>query len=166
MAKNIEQLGYQIFADGTIISRSGKPLIGGIDKKGYKRVCISDNGSQFTLKVHRVIAEKFIPNPENKPQVNHKDGNKLNNCVDNLEWVTNSENQLHAWSTGLNKISQFTISAIRNKNSKRVLNTETGECFLNSRIACEKLGLNYNTVRAKLNGNKRNDTTLMYYGSA
>lgn len=70
------------------------------DKDGYKLVSFR-NKKKFTKKVHRLIAKTFIPNPENKPQVNHLDGTKDNNHVDNLAWVTPSENILHAKSIGL-----------------------------------------------------------------
>ena len=67
------------------------------NSKGYKRIPIKYIGGKYvTESVHRLVAKAFIPNLENKPQVNHKDGNKLNNHVFNLEWVTNEENAEHA----------------------------------------------------------------------
>lgn len=63
-----------------------------IDKGGYVRVQLYYNYTQKGFLVHRLVAEAFIPNPNNYPQVNHKDENKLNNCVDNLEWCTNKYN--------------------------------------------------------------------------
>lgn len=71
------------------------------DHKGYMRVRIYIDGKRPTIKVHRAVAKAFIPNPENKPEVNHKDGNKENNRVDNLEWSTSCENTTHAYDTGL-----------------------------------------------------------------
>lgn len=62
-----------------------------------------EDGSRRTFKVHRMVAEKFISNPEGKPEVNHIDGNKENNNDYNLEWATHSENIKHAWDTGLLK---------------------------------------------------------------
>ena len=63
-----------------------------ISEKGYSIVQLNINGIKKNYRVHRLVAQAFIPNPDNLPQINHKDENKLNNCVDNLEWCTNKYN--------------------------------------------------------------------------
>lgn len=73
---------------------------------GYLTVAICKNGENKTCSVHRLVAEAFIPNLDGLPQVNHKDGCKFNNHVDNLEWCTQSENQQHAVRMGLKTIPQ------------------------------------------------------------
>jgi len=74
------------------------------NRYGYATVHLSDKKSK-RVSVHRLVAEAFVPNPNGKPQVNHKDGNKNNNRADNLEWVTASENVKHAYSSGLKRPS-------------------------------------------------------------
>lgn len=101
--KGFEQ--YKISTFGRVVSSKNflEPLIlkPSIDN-GYPRVkLIGLNGRKRRETIHRLVAETFLPNPEGKKQVNHKDGNKLNNCVNNLEWVTSSENLKHAHRTGL-----------------------------------------------------------------
>lgn len=89
----IEGGNYIVFEDGRIFKRLDPPASSG----GYRFVRIGKK----SYPLHRVIASAFIPNPENKPEVNHIDGNKSNNAVSNLEWVTRKENMQHALKTGL-----------------------------------------------------------------
>lgn len=72
-----------------------------LNDMGYLRVNLFINGKQKTFKIHRLIAELFVPNPDGKPEVNHLDGVKFNCHVSNLEWVTGAENNRHAYTTGL-----------------------------------------------------------------
>ena len=74
------------------------------NKKGYLKASLSYGGKSIKKRINRLVAIAFIDNPYNLPQVNHKDGNKENNSISNLEWVTNSENQKHA--TKLRRLSK------------------------------------------------------------
>ena len=94
---------YEITRDGHVINiHTGKEVKPQINGTGYYRVAI---GKKLKF-VHRLVAQKYIPNPENLPQVNHKDGNRLNNCADNLEWVSNRDNSLHALHNGWMRIEE------------------------------------------------------------
>lgn len=107
--------GYQVSNLGQIKGKNKKILSGGV-KKGYREVILVNNNVRYYKLVHRLVAEVFIPNPENKPQINHKDGNKLNNSVTNLEWCTASENMKHAYKQGLQK----PLYAKENPRAKKV----------------------------------------------
>ncbi|MFK4047275.1 HNH endonuclease signature motif containing protein [Roseomonas mucosa] len=89
--------GYSIREDGRITSRFGRIIKSQISNSGYLRVELA--GRKYFL--HRLLAQAFLANPEAMPVVNHIDGNKTNNLLSNLEWTTRSENQSHAYRTGL-----------------------------------------------------------------
>ena len=88
------------------------------DKKGYHRLRVTVEREKMSYKIHREVAKAFIPNPEHLPQVNHKDGNKSNNAVDNLEWITNIDNAHHAIENGLWE-NVFEGSRKENESRKR-----------------------------------------------
>lgn len=88
---------YQVSTWGRVRSvRTVKCLSPEANEKGYLRVDLySDDGTRKHCKVHRLVADAFVPNPDEKPQINRKDGNKQNNSITNLEWCTNAENAEH-----------------------------------------------------------------------
>ena len=89
---------YKIDTDGSIYNKYGKKLKPSDNGKGYLIVGLRVEGKYITKAVHRLLAEAFIDNPENKPEVNHIDANRLNNELNNLEWVSHGENIQHSYN--------------------------------------------------------------------
>lgn len=115
-----------------------------ITNKGYKKISLSINGKRKKFYIHRLVALMFLENNNpKKDNVNHKDGNKLNNIVENLEWCTSSENQIHAIEAGL-KPQNIPIAAI---------NLSTGEKqeFKSIKDCADKLNMFTNGIRRVLN---------------
>ena len=136
--------GFKARVDGTIIGKRGKPMKGHIDRCGYQEVLFSENGKTNQYRTHRLIAETFIPNPNNLRDVNHKDGNKLNNNVSNLEWCSHKDNVAHSFKNGLqtkatNQYGTYTVlqdddlQTILSLHSEGLLDREIAE-----RIGCSR----------------------------
>lgn len=97
---------YEIYDDGRLWSRNYNRFLipfknSQHKKKYYLAYKLCREGTEKTMSAHRLVAQAFIPNPDNLPVVNHKDGNTINNVVDNLEWVTHRQNVQHAYDTNL-----------------------------------------------------------------
>ena len=105
-----------IRSNGRKDNRKGKILKPNVDKYGYENITLSNKGFRKTFLVHRLVALVFIPNPLNKPTVNHKDGNKVNNDVSNLEWATHKEQKSHSIELGL---ADKNIDILKKSNEKR-----------------------------------------------
>lgn len=110
---------FQVSNFGNVYSkRTNKVLKQTVSRKGYSSISTrigGRNGKCYNLRIHRLVAEAFIPNPDVKDQVNHIDGDKLNNHVDNLEWNTQFENMQHAFRLGLMDLSKLEINNINSR---------------------------------------------------
>ena len=97
---------YLVRRDGTVKNGKTGKVLTPVKKDGYLVVRLIHQNKTKSVKVHRLVAEAFIPNPDNLPVVNHIDGNKANPQFENLEWVSFSENAKHAYRLGLNGVSE------------------------------------------------------------
>ena len=122
-------------------------LTGKKDKDGYIQVILSRNQKKKHCRLHRLVAETFIPNPNDKPVVNHKDKNVLNNTVDNLEWATVSENTKHGYETGRSVHGRSVIQYTKNM--------EYVACWKSIEKAARVLGVDQANICACCNGRQK-----------
>jgi hypothetical protein len=148
---------YQVSTHGEVKSLSRfnsrtERILTPVISKGYPVITLSKNNIHKIYSIHRLVAECFIPNPENKPEVNHINGIKTDCLCSNLEWCTSSENQLHAFRTGLQKpykhwIGKFGASHNRSKKVSQM--TKEGVLigtFENARHAEQLTGINHSGI--------------------
>lgn len=139
--------GYEgLYKVSNLGNVSGKKMLTpSKSSSGYYKVELYKDKISKVFWIHRLVAQTFLPNPDNKPQVNHKDGNKLNNILSNLEWVTVSENQIHAINSGLRLPSPM-IGKIGklNPNSIKVLQYDAYGNFIRVWDCLADIGRYYN----------------------
>lgn len=145
---------YEVSNIGRIRTTKGVAKKPGIGSNGYYRVSLSKNGVKIWHSVHRLVAIAFLPNPENKPCVNHIDNDRLNPIVNNLEWCTYQENTDHAVKIGVHgMIGRF--GADHNRSiAIESFNLKTGQSLIfgSGREAARKLGLHQACVTACVKG--------------
>ena len=130
---------YAITEDGKVWSyRSNRFLKTNINRSGYQYVVVSVGGERKTFTIHKLVAEAFIPNPEGKQQVNHKDEDKTNNKVENLEWMTAIENVNYGTRTLRTQTPVYCV--------------ELDRVFDGVREAARELGLHHNNISAVCRG--------------
>lgn len=144
--------------DRTVIGKNnskrliyGKELSKTDNGRGYDKVALQNDGrnTRKICKVHRLVAETFIPNPENKPEVNHINCNKKDNRVSNLEWSTSSENSKHAYDNNLKNVSRSKRVARINDEGKIL------EIFNSAREASNSYNLTHDGVSAVCRGKRK-----------
>lgn len=160
---------YLVTVEGRVFSlHTMRFLTLHVNNDGYNLVKIGNK----LHRIHRLVAQTYIPNPENKPEVNHMDGNKQNNMLCNLEWMTRSENMQHACDTGLLKVSELmrengrrSTNLIKGKNiytSKLVLDEETGIFYESAKEAADSIGVKPKYLWRRLSGEIKNNTNFKY----
>ena len=148
---------YKVSEDGRVFSFRLNREISQQQVRGYTTVTLYSKGKyRKTTYIHRLLAKAFLLNPENKPEVNHIDGNRGNNFLSNLEWVTHSENMKHAWNTGLLYLSQEVLrkrSITRSSrkhpahtSSIKILCITTGEVFENMMSAARQYTIHISNI--------------------
>ena len=135
---------YSISSDGEVRNDNNLYVLKQhLNNKGYPMVNLWKNNKGYWRTVHRIVALAFIPNPNNKPQVNHIDGNKQNNNVDNLEWCTGSENQFHR--SRVLKKTRFPKEALEATRTP-IICVETRKVYVSVNEAARMCGLSQQNI--------------------
>ena len=129
-----------------------------VNEKGYAKVKLSKGNKGKMCRVHRIVATYFVPNPHELPEVNHKDGNKLNNKFDNLEWATRQSNIDHAYNILGVQTARF---GKQNNKSRLVINNETGIFYETITEAANTINMKQATLQAMLTGRNPNRTNFV-----
>ena len=159
--KNYEN--YLITQNGLVLNNKlNKYLKIQTNRYGYKVVQLYKNGIPKKFSIHRLIAIQYIKNPYNKLEVNHINGIKSDNRLENLEWVTKSENGLHSYKIGLSNISELNKKMVRAKLIKVVLDTESGIFYDSLTDVCNELNLKYSKMRDMLSNRTKNKSKFIY----
>ena len=121
---------YIIYDDGRVFSKYSNKFLKQSIVKGYVQYTFYIDNKIKRYKAHKLVAEAFIPNPDNLPIINHKNGNKLNNNVDNLEWCTYYHNNKHARDMGLNDVSKSNSNRWKNEDFREKTSKHISENIL------------------------------------
>lgn len=170
--KSLSRIDFSGRQRGEVILRLKNP------RKRYPYVILYKYGKSKTYYVHRLVASHFIENIRNKPEVNHIDGNKENNCVDNLEWVDRKENSIHAYRNGLlNPDVSVALKALNDnrahyskivaeKNSVPIFVIKSNgkkEFFRSIKEATIKLNIDHKTISRSLKQKVKTRSGLIFY---
>ncbi len=153
---------------GCIVKIKEEHILKQSNIKKYKVVSLLNDGFEKSIKVHRLVCMTFHENKNDKPEINHIDGNTHNNTANNLEWCTRKENAEHASKNGLMKFHRgedhynYGNKGALNPLSKIILDTETGIFYIGTKEAADIKNIRRTTLINMLSGHDRNHTSLTY----
>lgn len=144
---------YSVSNEGHVRNdRTGHIKAYSVTNCGYAQVALFDNGKCKRFSVHRLVAEAFVPNAFNDAQVNHIDGNKLNNVANNLEWVSNSQNQKHKYDVLGYKKTTWNVEPAVAATRKKVVCIQTGKEYKSLAEAASEFGGRASALCSHLKG--------------